>query len=124
MMTNSNWELHDNGVKLLLLFGLNGKVPGDCEYGANEYLTDKMPSAGYMKLKQMIIRIQELGTKENDKNFEEEDLYMRLKVENEGTIAPYMVRNDAAEPEEEDLDVDVDVEDDMSEGYRDEEGVE
>lgn len=124
MMTNSNWELDDNGVKLLLLFGLNGKGSSDCEIAPNECLTVKMSSAGYKKFKQMIFRIQELQTKENDKNFEEEDLFMRLKVENEGIIAPSMVRNDGAEPEEEDPDGDVDVEDDMSEGYRDEEDAE
>ena len=124
MKTNSNWEFDYNGVKLLLLFGLNGKGSSDCEYGPSECLTDKMSPAGYKKLNQMIIRIPELETKENDKNFEEEDLFMRLKVENEGIIAPSMVRNDAAEPGEEDPDGDVDVEDDMSEGYRDEEDAE
>ena len=100
------------------------KDSSDCEIAPNECLTVKMSSAGYKKFKQMIFRIQELQTKENDKNFEEEDLFMRLKVENEGIIAPSMVRNDGAEPEEEDPDGDVDVEDDMSEGYRDEEDAE
>ncbi len=120
MMTNSNLELDDNGVRLLL--GLNGKGTNDSEKAAIESLTDTMTD-GYKKFKQ-IIRIQELETKENEKNLEEEDLFRRPKVEDEDTIAPHMVRNAAAEQGVEEPDGDVDVEDDTSEGYRDEEDAE
>jgi hypothetical protein len=122
MMTNSNWEIDENGVKLLLL-RLNGKRTNDSEKAAIESLTDTMTD-GYKKFKQIIIRIQKLETKENEKNLEEEDLFKRLKVENEDTIALHMGYNAAAEQGEEDPDGDVDVEDDTSEGYRDEEDAE
>ena len=123
MMTNSNWEIDENGVKLLLL-GLNGKRTNHWENAANECLTDTVTD-GYNKFKQIIIRIQELEMKGNEKSLEEENLFKRLKVEkNEDTIAPHMGYNAAAEQGEEDPDGDVDVEDDTSEGYRDEEDAE
>jgi hypothetical protein len=122
MMTNSNWEIDENGVKLLL--GLNGKRTNESEKAAIKCLTYTMED-GYKKFKQMIIRIQKLETKGNEKSLEEEDLFKRLKVEkNEDTIAPHMGYNAAAEQGEEDPDGDVDVEDDTSEGYRDEEDAE
>jgi hypothetical protein len=124
MMTNSNWETNESGFNLLLLLGLNGKRTNDWENAVNECLTDTMTD-GYNKFKQIIIRIQELETKGNEKNLEEEVLFRRLKVENEDIIALHMGRNAAAEQgEEEDPAGDVDVEDDTSEGYKDEEDAE
>lgn len=124
MMTNSNWEINENGVKLILLLGLNGKGTNDWENAANECLTDTVKD-GYNKFKQIIIRIQELEMKGNEKSLGEEGLFKRLKVENEDTIALHMGRNAAAEQgEEEDPAGDVDVEDDTSEGYKDEEDAE
>jgi hypothetical protein len=120
MMTNSNWEIDENGVKLLLL-RLNGKRTNDSEKAVTECLTDTMEDGYKKKFNQMIIRIQKLETKGNEKSLEEEDLFTRLKVENEDTLALPMEYNAAAEKEEEDPDGDVDVEDDTSEGYRDEE---
>jgi hypothetical protein len=122
MRTNSNWEMDENGVKLLLL-RLNGKRTNDSEKAVIECLTDTMED-DYKKFKQMIIRIQKLETKGNEKSLEEEDLFTRLKLKNEDTLAPPMEYNAAAEKEEEDPDGDVDVEDDTSEGYRDEEDAE
>lgn len=118
-MTNSNWEIDENGVKLLLL-GLNGKRTNDSEKAAIESMIDTM-THGYKNFKQ-IIRLQELETKGNRENLEE-DFFNRLKVENEDTMALYMERNAAAEQEEEPA-RDVDVEDDTSEGYKDEEDAE
>jgi hypothetical protein len=126
MMTNSNWEIDEKGVTLLLL-GSNGKRTNDSEKTAIESMIDTM-SHGYKNFKQ-IIRLQELETKGNEENLEqEEDSFNRLKVENEDTVALYMRRNAAAEQEEEEEEEepagDVDVEDDTSEGYRDEEDAE
>jgi hypothetical protein len=120
MMSNPYRELDANGVKLLLV--LNGKGTNDWERAAIECLTHTMTD-GYKKFKQ-INRIQELETKVNEKSLEEEDLFRRLKVENEDNMAPHMEYNASAEHGEEEPDGDVDVEDDTSEGYRDEEDAE
>ncbi len=50
MMTNSNWEIYANGVKLLLS-GLNGKGTNDFENAASESLRRIMIDR-YMKFEQ------------------------------------------------------------------------
>ena|SRR5215217_2894821 len=124
MMINPSREINENGVKLILPLVLNGKRTNHWENAANECLTDTVTD-GYNKFKQIIIRIQELEMKGNEKSLEEENLFKRLKVEDENTIVLLMKHNASAEQgEEEDPAGDVDVEDDTSEGYKDEEDAE
>ena len=124
MKTRSSWEIDGNCDKLLLLLStMNVNRTNESKKAVIEYITDAM-TEGYQKFKEIIIRIQELKMKENEKNLKEEDLYTRLTVENENSIALDMGFNAAAEQGEEDPDGDIDVEDDTRDGYRDDEDAE